>query len=471
MTDIVCISPIDGRELVRRPAASDAAIEAALGAARTAQKGWRGLSVAERCRYVEAFLDAMLATNQEVVPELAQQMGRPVRYGGEFRGFEERLRYMLRIAETSLSAHAPDDARPGFRRLIKREPLGVVFVVAPWNYPFMTAVNTVGPALIAGNAVILKHAAQTILVGERFQAAMDKAGLPPGLFQNLVLTHEQTGRILGSGQVDHCNFTGSVEAGRAVERAAAGTFTSLGLELGGKDPAYVRADANLDTAIETLVDGAYFNAGQCCCGIERIYVHESRFDRFVEGAVELTRKYRLGNPLEEGTTLGPMAHRRFADWVRRQGAEAQAKGAKELVGRAGFEADTGSTAYCAPQLFVDVDHTMSLMREESFGPVVGIMKVGSDAEAIRLMNDSPYGLTAAIWTEDAEAGERLGAEIETGTVFVNRCDYLDPGLAWTGVKETGRGVGLSRFGYDALTQPKSYHIRLPPDGAAPLNPA
>jgi acyl-CoA reductase-like NAD-dependent aldehyde dehydrogenase len=459
MTDIVCISPIDGKELVRRPAASEAEIDTALAAARSAQKEWRSLSIAERKGFVVKFLDAMLAMNQEVVPELAQQMGRPVRYGGEFRGFEERVRYMVAIAEESLGPSVPNDDRPGFRRMIKREPLGVVFVVAPWNYPYMTAVNTVAPALIAGNAVILKHAAQTILVGERFQKAMDKAGLPKGIFQNLVLTHDQTSRILADGRVDHANFTGSVAGGRAIEKAAAGTFMTLGLELGGKDPAYVRADANLSHAVENLVDGAFYNSGQCCCGIERIYVHESLYDRFVDGFVDLTRQYVLGNPLDEATTLGPMAHVRFADWVRGQTREAVAKGAKAHLDPSLSKSDDGTTAYLAPQVLTDVDHSMSVMREESFGPVVGIMKVGSDEEAIRLMNDSPYGLTAAIWTQDVEVAERIGGEVETGTVFMNRCDYLDPGLTWTGVKDTGRGTGLSKLGFEALTQPKSYHLR------------
>ncbi|WP_448952986.1 aldehyde dehydrogenase family protein [Labrys neptuniae] len=459
MSDIVCISPIDGKELVRRPAATPAEIEAALAAARKAQKEWRRLSIEERNAYVSKFLDAMLAMNQEVVPELAQQMGRPVRYGGEFRGFEERVRYMMRIAKDSLASTIPDDDRPGFKRMIKREPLGVVFVVAPWNYPFMTAVNTIAPALIAGNAVILKHAAQTILVGERFQKAMDAAGLPKGVFQNLVLTHEQTSDILSKGLVDHTNFTGSVAGGRAIEKAAAGTFMTLALELGGKDPAYVRADANVEHAIENLVDGAFYNSGQCCCGIERIYVHESHYDRFVEGVSALTSQYVLGNPLDEATTLGPMANLRFADWVRKQTAEALAKGAKAHIDTAKYTADVAGTAYLAPQVLTNVDHSMSVMMEESFGPVVGIMKVKSDEEAIALMNDSPYGLTAAIWTQDIEAAERIGGEIETGTIFMNRCDYLDPGLTWTGVKDTGRGTGLSRLGYDSLTQPKSYHLR------------
>ncbi len=458
-TDIVCISPIDGRELVRRPIMSEAAIDAAVQAARAAQKEWRETPLSERAEKVSAFLDALLAMNQEVVPEIAQQMGRPVRYGGEFRGVEERARYMIRIAEESLKPIPAEDAKPGFRRMIKREPVGLVLVVAPWNYPYLTAINTIVPALVAGNAVLLKHASQTVLAGERFQTAMDRAGMPRGLFQNMHLSHDQTSRILGAGLVDHCNFTGSVSAGRSIERAAAGTFTSLGLELGGKDPAYVREDANIDHAIENLVDGAFFNSGQCCCGIERIYVHEKHYDRFVEGAVDLVNKYVLGNPLDEATTLGPMAHRRFADLVRQQNAEAVAKGARAHIDTSRFAADTGDTAYLAPQVLTNVDHSMSVMREESFGPTVGIMKVAGDGEAIRLMNDSPYGLSAAIWTSEMDAAEAIGERLETGTVFMNRCDYLDPALAWTGVKDTGRGASLSRLAYESLTRPKSYHLR------------
>ena len=459
MTDIVCISPIDGHEVARRPVASEAQIDATFKAARAAQREWAQVSIKERCALALKFMDAMLAMNQEIVPELAAQMGRPVRFGGEFRGFEERVRYMVSIAEDSLKPVLPADPKAGFKRMIKRTPLGVVFVIAPWNYPYLTAVNTIVPALIAGNAVVLKHAAQTILVGERFEQAMKKAGAPKGLFANIVLGHEQTSRVLGAGLVNHVNFTGSVEGGKSIERAAAGTFTTLGLELGGKDPAYVRADVKLDHAVENLVDGAFYNSGQCCCGIERIYVHESAYDKFLDGFVNLTRQYVLGNPLDEKTTLGPMANKRFAELVRKQTAEALAKGAKAHVDVAAFAANREGTPYLAPQVLTNVDHSMSVMMDESFGPVVGIMKVKSDEEAIRLMNDSPYGLTAGIWTSDLEAAERIGDQIETGTVFMNRCDYLDPALAWTGVKDTGRGASLSPIGFEMLTRPKSYHLR------------
>ncbi|MFT0858549.1 aldehyde dehydrogenase family protein [Ancylobacter sp. G4_0304] len=459
MSDIICISPVDGSELARRPAASGAAIAAALAAARKAQAEWAKVPVAARAAHVLRFLDAMLAMSQEIVPELAWQMGRPVRYGGEFGGFEERVRYVVDMAEDALKPVIPHDARPGFTRYIRRDPLGIVFVVAPWNYPYLTAVNTIAPALIAGNAVLLKHAAQTILVGERFQAAMDKAGLPKGLFANLVLTHDQTSQILASGSVDFVNFTGSVEGGKAIERAAAGSFTPMGLELGGKDPAYVRADADFDFTVENLVDGAFYNAGQCCCGIERIYVHEALYDRFIDAFSALTAKYVLGNPLDEATTLGPMAQKRFAELIRAQTAEALAKGARAHIDASAFPMNREGSPYLAPQVLTGVDHSMSVMREESFGPVVGIMKVKDDAEAVALMNDSIYGLTASIWTADRAAAEELGGQVETGTVFMNRCDYLDPGLAWTGVKETGRGASLSRIGFEMLTRPKSFHLR------------
>ncbi|PTW61970.1 acyl-CoA reductase-like NAD-dependent aldehyde dehydrogenase [Breoghania corrubedonensis] len=459
MSEIVkLVSPVDGSVYVERPVASVGDIANAVAAGKAAQAEWAGVSIAERGKYVLAALEALLAMNEEIVPELARQMGRPVRYGGEMGGVEERTRYMVELAESALKDVVPAP-KPGFTRYVKRVPVGLVMVIAPWNYPFLTAVNTIMPALMAGNAVLLKHAAQTLLVGERFQQAFDAAGLPKGLFQNIVLSHAQTEALLGSGDIDHINFTGSVAGGRAIETAAAGTFATLGLELGGKDPALVRADADLDQTIASLVDGAFFNSGQCCCGIERIYVHDSVYDRFVEGFVDMTNQYVLGNPLEEETTLGPMAQTRFAEWVREQTAEAVRKGAKPLIDTSKFAMDKPGSPYLAPQVLVNVDHQMSVMREESFGPVVGIMKVHGDEDAIPLMNDSPYGLTASIWTRDEGVAAAIGDQIETGTVFMNRCDYVDPGLVWTGVKDTGRGGALSSIGYENLTRPKSYHLR------------
>ncbi|MEJ5056712.1 MULTISPECIES: aldehyde dehydrogenase family protein [unclassified Pseudomonas] len=456
---IQLISPVDGRVYAERPFADAAQIEQALASAAAAQAQWKRRPLSERAAFCSAAVDAMLAMKDEIVPELAWQMGRPVRFGaGELRGFEERARHMIAIAPEVLAAVEPAPVA-GFRRHIKREPLGTVLVVAPWNYPYLTAVNTVIPALMAGNAVILKHASQTLLVGERFAEAMRRANLPEGLFHHLLLGHDQTAAIISSGRVQQVNFTGSVEAGKAMESAATGRFLGMGLELGGKDPAYVRADANLDHAVENLVDGSFFNSGQSCCAVERIYVDQRIYPAFIERFADLTRQYVLGNPLDESTTLGPLVTPGAAVFVRAQIAEALAQGAKALIDPQAFPADVPGSAYLGPQVLVDVTHQMSVMRDESFGPVVGIMSVTGDDEAIALMNDSEFGLSASIWTQDLAAAERLGNEIDTGTVFMNRCDYLDPALAWTGVKNSGRGVTLSRLGYEHLTRAKSFHLR------------
>ena len=451
------ISPIDGSVYVERPFLNEAALGSAVAAARDAQAGWAQLSIAERARYCRAALDALAGMQDEIVPEIAWQMGRPTRYGGENGGVQERGQYMIDIAEEALKPFVPAQ-KDGFRRYVKHVPLGVVMVIAPWNYPYLTAVNTIIPALMAGNTVILKHATQTLLAGERFAKAFEKAGLPKGVFQNVVLDHSSTEKLLASGAIDHVNFTGSVGGGRAIEKAAAGTFMTLGLELGGKDPAYVLPDANMDHAIANLVDGAFFNSGQCCCGIERIYVHEAVYDRFVDGFVDLTKQYVVGNPLDASTTLGPMAQARFGDLIREQKAEALRKGAKAHVNMT-VENDRAGSPYVAPEVLTNVDHQMSVMREESFGPIVGIMKVRNDEEALALMNDSIYGLTASLWTTDTDHAATLGDRIETGTVFMNRCDYLDPALVWTGVKDTGKGAALSPIGYGNLTRPKSFHLR------------
>ncbi|APE42515.1 aldehyde dehydrogenase [Sulfitobacter alexandrii] len=453
---IRCISPIDGSVYAERPVLTLDEARRAVSEAKAAQATWAALPLEDRIARVQAGVANVGAMNEAIVPELAHQMGRPVRYGGEFGGFNERATYMAGIAEKALADIEIEDSE-SFRRFIRRVPHGVVLVIAPWNYPYMTAINTVAPALIAGSAVMLKHASQTPLVGERLAEAFHAAGVPEAVFRNVFLDHQTTSDLIAAKSFGFVNFTGSVSGGQAIERAAAGTFTGLGLELGGKDPGYVRADADVEAAADSLIDGAMFNSGQCCCGIERIYVHEDVYDAFVSRAVSIVEGYRLGDPLDPETTLGPMAQPRFADLVRAQTAEAVEMGAKALIDPALFPKDGG--AYLMPQILTDVTHDMRVMREESFGPVVGIMRVSGDDEAVALMNDSDYGLTAAVWTRDAAAAEALGDRIETGTVFMNRADYLDPALCWTGCKDTGRGGGLSVIGYHNLTRPKSYHLK------------
>ncbi|AMS45328.1 aldehyde dehydrogenase family protein [Aminobacter aminovorans] len=457
MTILKCISPIDGSVYAERPTQSFDEAGAAIAKARAARKDWARQPLNKRIKLVMAGVARLNEMVDEVVPELAHMIGRPVKYGGEFRGFNERSNYVASIAADALAPLVVEDSAT-FTRQILREPHGVVLVIAPWNYPYMTAINTVAPALMAGNTVVIKHATQSLLVGERMVRAFVEAGVPEDVFQNLFLDHQTTSDLIKARQFDFINFTGSVEGGRSIERAAAGTFVGLGLELGGKDPGYVMEDADLVAAVDTLMDGAMFNSGQCCCGIERIYVHSSLYDAFVEKSAAWVANLKLGNPLDPETTLGPMANKRFAAEVRVQVGEAIAAGAVPVVDAANSPQDDGG-AYLAPQILTNVDHTMRVMRDESFGPVVGIMKVSGDDEALGLMNDSEFGLTASLWTKDPERAARIGADIETGTVFMNRADYLDPALCWTGVKNTGRGGSLSVIGFQNLTRPKSYHLK------------
>ena len=453
------ITPVDGSVYVERVLATNAEIERALFMAEKAQKTWKQVPVADRAAILRHMAEWCVARADELATELTWQMGRPVsQTPGELkRGFHERALYMCDIAEEALK-DLDVGKKDGFQRFIRREPLGVVLVSAPWNYPWLTSVNAVVPALLAGNSVILKMAAQTPLVAERYAEAFKAVGLPTGVFQFLHMDHAQVAGIIADPRIAFVAFTGSVPGGQAVQKAAAARFIGTGLELGGKDPAYVRPDADLNFAVENLVDGAYFNSGQSCCGIERIYVHKKIYKPFVDGFVQLTRQYRLGNPLEKETNLGPLVRTEAAENVRAQIKQAVKKGAKALLRLK----DTPKTPYLPPEVLIDVDHRMAVMTEESFGPVVGIQAVKDDDEAIGLMNDSRYGLTASIWTKDAEAALRIGERVDTGTWFMNRCDYLDPALAWTGVKDSGRGCTLSRLGLEAFTRPKSFHLCLSP---------
>lgn len=453
------ISPIDGQVFASRKLADGAEIEQALAAAQKAQKHWQSTDIADRKAIIDTMLTHFRAQEAELVPELARMMGRPVRFGGgEINGYCERASHMAECAETALADIVlPEKA--GFDRHISRRPLGVVLVIAAWNYPYLIAVNSIAPALMAGNAVILKHAAQTLPAATRMVRAFQQAGLPEGLLTHLVVSHAQTADIIADNRIAHVNFTGSVAGGRAIQAAARGRFIGVGLELGGKDPAYVRADADLPATAAALVDGSFFNSGQSCCGIERIYADARIYDALLDLMRAETEAYILGDPLHADTTLGPMVSADAANGLRAQIKAAQAMGASGLIDRKGFAADQDGNAYCAPQILVNVSHDMAIMREESFGPVVGVMKTDSDEAALALVNDSAFGLTASIWTSDMEVGRRLAPQIETGTVFVNRCDYLDPGLAWTGIGDSGRGATLSQIGFEQLTRPMSFHIK------------
>ena len=456
---LTTISPVDGSVYVERPFHTPAEIEQALETASSAHASWRSTSLAERVSLLQKFTNLAVAEEDAIAMELTMQMGRPIAHGkGECAGFRQRGERMLELASEAL-ADSMLPSKDGFERFIRRESLGVVLVLAPWNYPWLTVVNAIIPALAAGNVVLLKHAEQTPLVAERLSAAAKKAGIPEGVFQHIHMTHEQTAKTIGDSRVDFVCFTGSVAGGHAVQMAASSRFTGVSLELGGKDPAYVRADSDIEYAAANLVEGAFYNAGQSCCGVERIYVHRSVHDEFIDAYRTEIERLVLGDPRNEDTTLGPVVRARNAENIEAQIQDAIRQGARSVIDRKAFHAKELGPAYLAPDVLVSATHEMSIMTEETFGPVVGIASVRDDNEAILLMNDSAYGLTASIWTKDHERAKALGDRLVTGTVFSNRCDYLDPDLAWVGVKDSGRGCSLSILGFLQLTRPKSFHLR------------
>ena len=453
------ITPIDNSIYVEREYASPQMIENTLEKSKNVYEKWKQFPLKDRKIIVSKFVENFLKNNKEIEQQLCRQMGRPIsQCPGEMRGFKERALYMIEKSDEALQKIiSKKDSE--FDNFVSKDPLGTIFIIAPWNYPYNTSVNSIVPSLLAGNCVILKHSSQTPLCAEQLNNALIDSGIPDGVFQYLPLDHASTSKIISDNRIDHVLFTGSVSGGRQVKKAIGERFINAGLELGGKDPAYVRKDCNLQHAIENLSDGAFFNSGQSCCGIERIYVDSEIYEKFVEGIKNFTEQYILDDPLKEQTNLGPVVKLSSATFIRNHIKEAISKGAKDIINNKNFKISEDNNCYVSPSVLIDVDHSMSFMMDETFGPTVGIMKVNNEEQALKLMNDSPYGLTACIWTSDKEFALSFGKKIHTGTFFMNRCDYLDPGLAWTGVKNTGIGVTLSVLGFDHVTQAKSYHYR------------
>ena len=453
------ITPIDNSVYLERPLASENEINEILDSAKSSFIEWKNTSIDERIIVINKFIDNLLALKDEISKEICWQIGRPIsQCGNELRGFEERSRHMVNIAKTSLE-NIPARKNEEFDNYIYKSPLGVIFVMAPWNYPVITATNTIVPALLSGNTLVLKHSSQTPRCAELINQAFEGTGLPKGVFQFVHTNHEACEKIISDPRVAHVVFTGSVRGGQEVKKYIGTRFINVGLELGGKDPAYVRSDADLNHAVENLVDGALFNSGQSCCGIERIYVDHSIYQDFVDGFKAITEQYKLGDPSLEDTNLGPVVRMSAANFIRTQMSEAEKQGAQRLIDESKFSIAKEDNCYIAPQVMINVDHSMRFMMEETFGPTVGIMPVQNSDEAQKLMNDSPYGLTASIWTKDLEFAKEFGKNVETGTFFMNRCDYLDPALAWTGVKDTGVGCSLSTLAFDQFTRPQSFHLR------------
>lgn len=463
------IAPYDQSIVCKKQLLTEAELDKAIQTAAAAQKSWAKTPVDERVAIITKWMGILDSEKEELGKELSAQMGRPVgQCAGEIKGALQRCRYLCKVAKDCL-ADSPrtETETPNLKLAIRRDPFGVVAIVTPWNYPYLTTVNGLITALLAGNAVVLKPSPQTPLTAESFQRTLEAAGLPQGLLQIAHLDFETTAKLAADARIGFLIFTGSVAGGKALAKAAADGpgFKGVGLELGGKDPAYVRHDADIKWAAEELVDGAMFNSGQSCCSVERIYVHASVFDKFVDEFVAVAKGYKLGDPSQAGTSLGPVVSLASAERIRKQVDDALSKGAKNLIPADLFPEAKAGTALVAPTVLVNVDHSMEIMTEETFGPAIGIQKVESDEEALKLMNDSHYGLTASVWTDienadSAAAFDHLATELETGTVYLNRADVLDPALPWTGVKDSGRGVSLSTLGFDQLTQPKAIHMRL-----------
>ena len=434
-----------------------AVLEAKVAGARGAFERWRAVPLEKRIAQVERGLERLRSASDRLATDVSRQMGKPISQArGEVGTLFARAEHMLSIAPEAL---APDvlPAMEGFHRRIEHVPLGVVLNLAAWNYPLIIPINVIVPALVAGNAVLLKHSAKTPLCGRALAEAFGDLEVPH-LVQNLVLTHGQTARLIADPRVSHVSFTGSVDGGRAVYREVAKRFLDVGLELGGKDPAYIAEDASLEFAIANTVEGACYNAGQSCCAVERVYVHRKHYDAYLEGARQALASYRLGDPLDEATTLGPLAGQGALAFLEEQVRDAVGRGAHLLTGGVRVAGEAGN--FFPPTLLAGVPNRAEVMQEESFGPLLPVLRVDSDEEALLYMRDTRFGLTASIWTRDRERAERFAQGLDAGTIYQNRCDYLDPAQPWTGYNESGKGSTLSRYGYYHLTRRKSIHFRL-----------
>jgi acyl-CoA reductase-like NAD-dependent aldehyde dehydrogenase len=451
----IVINPYDGSTVCELEIDQGAGLDRKVDRAAAAKPAWRAVPLGERVRQVTAALGYFTDRREEIARDVTRQMGKPiVEARREVDTMLARARHMIAIAPAALAADAPE-APPGLELRIEHEPLGVVLDVAAWNYPLLIPVNVVVPALLAGNVVLLKHSGKTPLCGRHFARAF--AGLSvPSVVTDLVLTHADTAALVKDPRVDHVAFTGSVRGGHEIQQAASGRFLDVGLELGGKDPAYVAEDTDLDAAVAGIVDGACYDAGQSCCAVERVYVHRKHYGAFLAKAEAAMREYVLGDPLAEATTMGPLASRDAVDLLERQVADAVRRGARLIAGGRRLPTHPG---FFPPTLLADCAQDSLIMQEESFGPTLPARAVADDAEAVRLMNDSRYGLTASVWTKSADRARWFAERLEAGTIYQNRCDFLEPALPWTGVKDSGRGSTLSRYGFLHLTRRKSLNFR------------
>lgn len=458
---ITTISPTTDEPIITRNGISEQDLIQLPETAVKAFQSWRTTKLADRQIIIKKALQVLSDKQDDLALELTVQMGRPIAYtGGEVATAIKRANYLLKISDEVLKDTDGEEEK-GFKRFIRKIPVGPVLIIFAWNYPYLILVNALIPALLAGNSVILKPSPQTPTIVEQVSKAFSEAGLPDGVIQYFHSGSPTTiESIVRNPKIELVCFTGSVAGGLAVQRAAADRLVNVGLELGGKDPAYVRADVDIPWAAAEIVDGAIFNSGQSCCSIERVYVDEKIHDEFVKAVQDVLKGYKLGDPLDKATQIGPVISKRSKETIHAHIKDALDKGAQNATPEnETFDKLPEKGSFVVPTLLTNVDHSMVVMKDETFGPVIPVMKVKSDAEAVSLMNDSEFGLTASIWTKDTATGYELCDQIEAGTVFVNRCDYPSPDLAWTGWKNSGKGVTLSKFGFEQFFKLKSYHLK------------
>jgi acyl-CoA reductase-like NAD-dependent aldehyde dehydrogenase len=459
MPSLVVDNPFTGEAACTVKLATFDTVALALDRARVAQRAFRSTGVVGRAALCTRAIIAMERHTDEIAADIARMMGKPIAQGrNEVAGMAARARYMISIAEESL-ADVVLPAKDGFDRRVVKEPLGTVLDLPAWNYPLLTCVNVLVPAVLAGNAVVIKHSPRSPLCGEHFAQAFSSVGTPEGLVQAVLCDHPTTEAVAADLRVDHVVFTGSLFGGHRIQQAASGKFIHVATELGGNDPAYVAPDCDLGPTVAGIVDGAIYNAGQSCCAVERVYVHRTLYEAFIAAAEPLVRAYVMGDPMDPKTTLGPIAQPGHVTELEGMVIEARAKGAKIVVGGKAATVD-GRGRFFQATLLRDVTPQMRVMQSESFGPVLPVCPVDSEEEALARMNQSSLGLTASVWTTDEARALRMAKALEFGTVYMNRCDAVDPALPWGGMKDSGRGVSLGALGLDQLTRPKALHFKL-----------
>jgi acyl-CoA reductase-like NAD-dependent aldehyde dehydrogenase len=449
------INPATGRLLEELDEDTPETLRRKARVAREHQPEWAARPVAERVECARRFGELLAAEKDALAATLTSEVGKPLQQSvNELNAMAARIDFFVRNTAAAIADEVVQRGDGGGEERIRWEPLGVVANISAWNYPYFVGSNVFLPALLTGNAVLYKPSEYATLTGQAIADLLHRAGVPREVFATVIGRGEVGAKLLEQ-KIDGVFFTGSYATGRKIAEAVAGRLIRVQLELGGKDPAYVCDDVDVPAAAAAVAEGAFYNAGQSCCAVERVYVHRSIAEEFTCAFVNAVREYRVGDPVDARTFVGPLARRAQIDVLQAQVDDAVRRGATLLCGGKAVE---GEGYFYEPTVLAGVTHEMRIMREESFGPVIGIMQAGDDEEAARLMNDTEYGLTAAVYTPSRERAERLLSRVDAGTVYWNCCDRVSPRMPWTGRRHSGIGSTLGTVGIRAFVQPKSWHF-------------